>query len=127
MADTATATGYRKWLVTPSARPSEAMMKENSPICARPMPTRSEVRASLPAAKVPSVQLTILPSTTTVVMTMMGTAYSTSTLGSTSMPMVTKKMALNMSRRGSVMRSMSRISRDSAMMAPITKAPSAML
>jgi len=34
--------------VTLSVTPSDAMMKENSPICDRPMPTRSDVRVSLP-------------------------------------------------------------------------------
>ena len=38
--DTATTTGYRKSLMTPNDRPSEAMMNENSPICAIENPQR---------------------------------------------------------------------------------------
>ena len=54
IAETVTAIGYRNSLVTCSVRPSAAMMNENSPICERPMPTRSEVRRSLPAMNAPS-------------------------------------------------------------------------
>ncbi|MNJ79144.1 hypothetical protein D3C77_770700 [compost metagenome] len=54
--------------------PRAAMMKENSPICDRPMPTRNEVRPSLPAMKAPRPQETILPSTTATVMTAIGQA-----------------------------------------------------
>ena len=38
-------------------------MNENSPICDRPMPTRSDVRPSLPAINAPTPQESILPST----------------------------------------------------------------
>ena len=43
-ADTATATGYRKWPVTPSDRPTPAMMNENSPICPRLSAACTDVR-----------------------------------------------------------------------------------
>src|SRR5476649_1995646 len=71
-AETATAIGYRKLLVTFSDNPSDAMMNENSPICATLMPTRIDVRPSLPARKVPSPQDTILPNTTATVITAIG-------------------------------------------------------
>ncbi|MDR6356412.1 hypothetical protein Q3H58_003083 [Pseudomonas psychrotolerans] len=103
------------------------MMKENSPICARPIPTRSEVRPSLPAIRVPRLQARILPSTTATLITVIGQAYSISTLGSSKSPMATKKMALNMSRKGSTSFSIFSSWRDSAMMAPIRKAPSTTL
>ncbi|MCY1306469.1 hypothetical protein D9M70_563320 [compost metagenome] len=54
--------------------PSAAMMKENSPICESPMPTRIEVRPSLPAMNAPVPHDTSLPSTTTAVITRIGTA-----------------------------------------------------
>ncbi|MCY1432507.1 hypothetical protein D9M71_485070 [compost metagenome] len=105
IAETATATGYKKSLVTCRVMPSAAMMKENSPICESPIPTRSEVRPSLPAIKAPMPQDSILPSTTAMVMTTIGQAYSTRIEGSISKPMATKKMALNRSRTGSISRS----------------------
>ncbi|MCY1181456.1 hypothetical protein D9M71_418450 [compost metagenome] len=73
--ETATATGYKKLLVTCNVMPSAAMMKENSPICERPIPTRSEVRPSLPAINAPRPQDNILPSTTATVITAIGQAY----------------------------------------------------
>ncbi|MNC47700.1 hypothetical protein D3C75_967760 [compost metagenome] len=54
--------------------PKAAMMKENSPICDSPMPTRSEVRPSLPAMNAPMPQDSILPSTTATVITTIGQA-----------------------------------------------------
>ncbi|MNV76966.1 hypothetical protein D3C71_1703540 [compost metagenome] len=54
--------------------PSAAMMNENSPICDSPIPTRSEVRPSLPAMKAPMPQDSILPNTTASVMTTIGQA-----------------------------------------------------
>ncbi|MNC50967.1 hypothetical protein D3C75_1002410 [compost metagenome] len=102
-------------------------MKENSPICDRPMPTRSEVRPSLPTTKAPRLQLRILPSTTATLITAIGQACAWSTAGSISRPMVTKKMALNMWRNGSTSRSICASWRDSAMIAPLRKAPSTRL
>ncbi len=102
------------------------MMKENSPICARPMPTQSEVRRSRPPTKTPKLQVMHLahddqqrkdedrPR-------IIARAFS----GSISMPMVTKKMALNMSRTGAVSSSILWICRDSAITAPMRNAPSA--
>ncbi len=74
-ADTATTVGYRKSLVTFKLTPSAAMMKENSPICDRPMPTRIEVRPSWPDRKVARPQLMTLPSTTATVITPIGSQY----------------------------------------------------
>ena len=91
------------------------------------MPTRSEVRPSLPAMNAPMPQENILPSTTATVIRAIGQAYSTRIFGSISRPMATKKIALNMSRTGSINRSICTNWRDSAMIAPIRKAPSTML
>ena len=60
-------------------------------------------------------------------MTAMGRACVTIIAGLMSMPMVTKKIALNMSRMGSMRCSIFLSSRDSAMIAPMRNAPSAML
>ena len=55
---------------------------------------------SLPATKVPSEQLKTLPSTTTIVMATIGSAYFKRSAGSISMPMETKNTALKRSRTG---------------------------
>ena len=47
--------------MTFNVSPIAAMMNENSPICARPMPTRREFALSLPAMKVPKLQEITLP------------------------------------------------------------------
>src|SRR5471030_1735690 len=107
--------------------PSAAMMKENSPICERPIPTRSEVLPSLPAIKAPRPQESTLPSTTATVITAIGHAYCSRIIGSSIRPMATKKMALNRSRTGSIRRSIFSSCLDSAMIAPIRKAPRTML
>ena len=68
-----------------------------------------------------------MPSTTTIVISAIGQAYSTTTPGSNIKPMATKKIALNMSRIGSIRCSMRLSERDSAITAPIRNAPSATL
>ncbi len=50
------------------------MMKENSPICDKPMPTRKDVRPSFPAIKAPRPHDSILPSTTATLITAIGQA-----------------------------------------------------
>ena len=114
-------------LVTPRFCPSAAMMKENSPIWASPMPTRREVRVSWPERKVPKVQLATCPTMTATLITTMGCQYCASRAGSIIRPMATKKTALNMSRTGSTRASIRWISRDSAITAPMRKAPRATL
>ena len=48
--DTATTTGYRKSLMTPNDRPNDAMINENSPICAIEKPQRmADFRLSPPS------------------------------------------------------------------------------
>ena len=61
-------------LVTFSVAPSAAMMNENSPICARLMPTRNAVRPLWPATNAPAQRATILATTTTAVTTAIGFA-----------------------------------------------------
>ncbi len=101
------------------------MMNENSPICARPMPTHSDVRRSRPPTNVPKLHVITLPTTTSSESTTIGTQNCTSIFGSISMPMVTKKIALNMSRSGATSSSILCSCRDSAITAPIKNAPSA--
>ena len=125
--ETATAIGYRNRLVTFRFWPSEAMMKENSPIWASPIPTRREVRVSWPDKKVPKVQLATCPTITARLITTIGFQYCASSTGSIIRPMATKNTALNMSRTGSISASIRWISRDSAITAPMRKAPSATL
>ena len=48
--DTATTTGYRKSLITPNERPSEAIINENSPICAIEKPQRMADFSDSPAS-----------------------------------------------------------------------------
>ena len=50
------------------------MMNENSPICARLMPMRIDVRPSCPATNANSERDSALPSTTTSVITAIGAA-----------------------------------------------------
>ena len=66
---TATATGYRKSLLTCRLMPSVAMMNQTSPICAVLMPRRIEVRPSCPAITLPTLTATILPTITAMLTT----------------------------------------------------------
>src|SRR5471030_2016792 len=61
------------------------------------------------------------------VITVIGQAYCSRIIGSSISPMATKKIALNRSRTGSIRRSIFSNCRDSAMIAPIRKAPRTML
>ena len=102
MAETATAIGYKKSLVTLYDMPKAAMMNENSPIWESPIPTFSDVRPSFPAINAPMVQLVTFPRMTAPAMIRIGMAYSIMIFGSNSKPTATKKMAENMSRTGSI-------------------------
>ena len=113
--------------MTPSVRPSVAMTKENSPICDRPVPTRTAVRKSCPATTVPNVLPTIWPIITTSEMPTMGTMCCHNSSGSTNRPIATKNTAVNRSRTGSTSDSIRRLCADSAMTAPTRNAPSATL
>src|SRR5260363_192337 len=106
---------------------NEAIMNENSPICARLIPMRIDVRPSCPAVKAPRPQERIFPNTTTGIMIAIGPAYSTRTCQASISPIAMKKIALNISRSETISRSIACRARDSAIMAPIRKAPSAML
>ena len=124
-AETATATGYRKSPVACSVRPSPAMMKENSPICARLSPARTEVRIPIPVRKAPSETPTILPTTTVAVSAPTASQWRATSAGSMSMPTETKNTAANTSRTGSTRRSTCFSSPDSATSDPARNAPSA--
>ena len=93
--------GYRLGSVPPIVRPNVAMTNENSPICDRPVPTRTAVRKSCPATTVPKVLPTTCPTITTAEMPRIGTRCSHNNNGSTSMPIATKNTAMNKSRTGS--------------------------
>ena len=114
-------------LVTFKLRPSAAMMKENSPICASPMPTRSAVLSFVTGNEGSERAGDHLTHHDHRGDDKIGPAYLTRSVGSMSRPMETKKTALNMSRSGSISASIRRIWRASAMMAPIRNAPSATL
>ena len=101
------------------------MMNENSPICASPIPTFSDVRGSLPATNVPSAQVTTFPTTTAAVITAIGIAYYHSTFGSINIPIATKNTALKMSRMPSNVRSTWCRCIVSATIVPRRNAPSA--
>ena len=86
MTDTATTIGYKKWLVTCSDTPSEAIIKANSPICVRLKPHCMAVFSGCPASSTPSVPKRDCPRITAKVITTIGPAYSTIMAGSTIMP-----------------------------------------
>ena len=125
MTDTATTIGYKKWLVTCSDTPSEAIIKANSPICVRLKPHCIAVFSGCPASSTPSVPKRDCPRMTARVITTIGPAYSTIMAGSTIMPTDTKKMAPNKSLTGFTRRSMLSASTVSARMEPMMNAPKA--
>ena len=55
MTETATTTGYRNLLMTPKDNPNEAMMNENSPICAMEKPHRMADLSDSPPSMKPKV------------------------------------------------------------------------
>ena len=55
MTDTATTIGYKKWLVTCSDTPSEAIIKANSPICVRLKPHCIAVFNGLPEMPISNI------------------------------------------------------------------------
>jgi len=101
------------------------MMKENSPICARLIPARTEVLVLNPARNAPMETKVVLPMTTSTVNTSTASQFSSTNSGSMSMPTDTKKMAANKSRTGSTRWSTLFSCPDSATSDPAKKAPSA--
>ena len=111
--------------MTPSERPSEAMMKENSPICAIENPQRmADFRLSPPSMneREPKMDCPMRMVSTRM---RMGRAYSSRIWVSTSMPTDTKKMAPKRFLTGSTNFSMRSASMVSARMLPMMKAPKA--
>lgn len=76
---------------TLSETPSPAIMKANSPICARLNPDLMEVFSGSPDKSTPNEEKMVLPIMVTSVMMMTGQAYSTNTAGFTSIPTETKR------------------------------------
>ena len=123
--DTATTIGYRKWSVTLSDRPNDAMMNANSPICASEKPDCMATFNGCPDSRMPKDENSICPTITTSVIKRMGNLYSHNKAGSINIPTETKKMAPKRFLTGFVRCSMCSASRVSARMDPITKAPRA--
>jgi hypothetical protein len=76
IADTATITGYRKLLVTFMDIPKVAIMKENSPICAKLIPVCMDCFKGCPEIKAPIVELMDCPKMVIKVKISTGNAYS---------------------------------------------------
>ena len=123
MADTATATGYNRSLVTLRVSPSVAMMKENSPICERLMPARTAVFKGWPASTAPLMLLSGCPIRVTTHSTSTGSQCSRSTCGSIIMPTETKKIDAKRSLTGFTRCSIRSALVVSASNEPMTKAP----
>ena len=111
--------------MTPSDSPSEAMINENSPICAIEKPQRMADFSDSPPSMKEKEPKTDCPTRMVSTSRMMGTAYSTMICGSTSMPTDTKKMAPKRFFTGSTSFSMRSASTVSARMLPMMKAPKA--
>ena len=105
--------------------PKEAIMKENSPICARLKPHKIEVCRFCPESSTPPAEKISLPAMVTIISTIMGSQYSTSSAGSTSMPTETKNTAPKISFTGVKRCSIFSEFGASAISEPIIKAPSA--
>ena len=125
--DTATTTGYRKSLITPKDKPSEAIMNENSPICAIEKPQRIADFKDSPPSMNENVPKTLCPTKMVSTRRAIGIAYSTNILGSTSIPTETKKMAPKRFLTGSTNFSIRSASMVSARILPMIKAPKAEL
>ena len=97
MTDTATAMGYMKPSRIPRLTPRDAMMKENSPICAKLKPPSTEFFRFCPDISIPMVPKIGCPMTVTKNIIRIGSQYFTIMSGSTIIPTDTKKMAPNMS------------------------------
>ena len=103
------------------------MMNENSPICAIEKPQRMADFRLWPLIKKPKVPNTAWPNKMVSTKAIIGQAYETMILRSTSMPTDTKKMAPKRFFTGSTRRMMRSASTVSAKIDPITKAPKALL
>ena len=123
--DTATIIGYKKLLITPRLMPREAIIKENSPICARLKPQCTEVLRLWPEASTPPVEKISLPIIVATTSTKIGSACSRRIAGSTIMPTDTKKTAPNKSLIGATRCSIFSALGASAIKEPMMKAPKA--
>ena len=102
-----------------------AIMKANSPICARLNPDLMEVFSGSPDKSTPNEEKMALPIMVTSVMMMTGQVYSTNTAGFTSIPTETKKIAPKRSFTGCMICSICSASMVSARIDPMINAPSA--
>ena len=117
--------GYSVSVITPRLTPKVAMIKENSPICARLNPDCIATFKLSPEAMTPNVAKIIRPISTTKVRIITSTPYSAIIAGSIIIPTDTKKTAPNRFFKGSMRCSICLDSIVSANIDPIIKAPKA--
>ena len=111
--------------MTPSDRPNEAMINENSPIWVSANPDCTAILSGCPVASMPKVPKMIIPTTTTTLSSAMVPQCWTMMSGLTIMPTEMKNTAPNRSFTGIMTRSMRSASFVPASIEPITNAPSA--
>ena len=117
--------GYTKSSSTFNDTPKAAIIKANSPICAKLKPDCIDVLSGCPDNKTPNEEKKAFPTIVTNVIRITGHAYCTRTAGSTNIPTETKKIAPNRSFTGLIICSIRSASIVSARIDPIIKAPSA--
>ncbi len=104
--------------------PSEAMMKENSPICVSVKPLSMATLRVCPVTSMPSVPKTIIPAMTTAARRSISLQYVVSTPGSTIIPTEMKKTAPKRFFTGCTTFSILSAAIVPARIDPMTKAPS---
>ena len=123
--DTDTMMGYMKSSITPKLMPTVAMINENSPICPKHIPARTELRRLSPESSMPTPELSDLSTTTTTVMTRICHQYCRRMDGLTIIPTETKNTAPKRFLMGVVSLWIISASSVSARMVPMMKAPKA--
>ena len=123
--DTATIIGEINGSSTLRETPKPAMIKANSPICAKPNPDLMEIFSDSPDKRTPNEENMALPIMVTSVIIITGQAYSTNTAGLTNIPTDTKKIAPKRSFTGCIICSICSASIVSAKIEPIINAPKA--
>ena len=111
--------------MTPNERPNEAMINENSPICAIENPQRMADFSDSPPSMKEMVPKIACPMRIVITSAKIGRAYSTRIIGSTSIPTDTKKMAPKRFFTGSTSLMIFSASIVSARILPMMKAPQA--
>ena len=99
MSEAASVVWYTSWLMCPALRATCTRTNENSPICARPVPTRREVESGWPRAHTTAARNTSLPTTTRATMVASSGKLLSTLRTSMRTPTVTKKRATKASLR----------------------------